>query len=352
MHFSVPTSIYFGNKSETALQSYENPFVVADAFFKDTPMLNALLQNFKSYTLFTDFTPDPTLESVAKGVHAFQNANCKSLLAIGGGSAIDTAKAILFFSESDAKLAVIPTTSGTGSEVTAFSVVTDTNTRTKYPLISDRMLPHTAILDFDFIRSLPPAITADTGADALCHALESYVSLNHNPFSDALAEKAVLMIMQSLFKAFDGDQEAKEAMHYASTMAGIAFNSAGLGLCHGLAHALGARFKIPHGRANALLILPTIAFNTRDAKTEARYATLSRLLGNEGGQAILVRKLIADIRRLFKKIGIPERLTLDKTVFEKEQNTIASAVLQDACTQSNPHPVTERDILNLYREVM
>ncbi len=353
MHFSVPTHIYFGEDAKEALlQSLKSPFVVADAFFKESPALTDILRSFPDYTLFTDFTPDPTLQAVATGVAAFKNAKAQSVLAVGGGSAIDTAKAILYFADVKVPLAVIPTTSGTGSEVTAFSVVTNTETKTKYPLISNNMLPALAILDMDFIKSLPPKVAADTGADALCHALEAYVATNQNPFSDALAEKAITLIMTNLTDAMQGNLHAKEQVHFASTMAGIAFNSAGLGICHGLAHALGARFKIPHGRANALLLPRVIAFNAKQAETEVRYANLSRLLGNEGGHVMLVRKLIADIRRLFSKIGIPERLDIPLSEFSEKQSETVKAVLADACTKTNPVQVTAEDIINLYKEVL
>ncbi|MBR3942574.1 MAG: iron-containing alcohol dehydrogenase, partial [Clostridia bacterium] len=241
---------------------------------------------------------------------------------------------------------------GTGSEVTSFSVVTNTETKTKYPLIADSMLPTYAVLDTNFVKSLPPKVAADTGADALCHALEAYVAKNKNPFSDALAEKAILMILTNLADAVKGDSCAKEQVHFASTMAGIAFNSAGLGLCHGMAHALGARFKIPHGRANALLLPHVIAFNAKQSETEVRYAALSRLSGNEGGQVMLVRKLVTDIRKLFAKIGIPDRLNIPLTEFTEKQTETAKAVLADACTRSNPIAPTAENIINLYKEVL
>lgn len=352
MYFTVPTRIYFGENAETALQKLKSPFVVADVFFKENPDFLKLLHKFDQHTLFTDFTPDPTLSAVASGVAAFKNAKAESILAIGGGSAIDTAKAIMYFANVSVPFAVIPTTSGTGSEVTSFSVVTNPETKTKYPLISDSMLPDIAVLDMQFINNLPPEISAVTGADALCHAIESYVAKSKNPFSDALAEKAITLIMKHLQDAVKGDLKAREQVHFASTMAGIAFNSAGLGICHGLAHAMGARFKIPHGKANAILLPHVIAFNAKDTETEKRYATLSRLLGNEGGTVMLVRKFISDIRKLFQKIGIPERFDIDTNTFAKKQTEIADAVLQDACTPNNPVVIHAEDVINLYKEVL
>jgi len=357
--FYMPVNIVFGNEACDKISDFENPFIVCDSFFKESPLLSRVTGKLSAYRLFSDFTPDPTLSSVARGLAEFMKGNHKSIIAIGGGSAIDTAKAIIYFNESDKKIpfAAIPTTSGTGSEVTSFSVVTDDKSGRKFPIVSKKMLPDLAVLDTEFVKSVPKTVAADTGADVLCHAIESYVSKNSSPFSDALCEKAISIVFKSLKKSVEGDLNSKEQMHFASSLAGLSFEQTNLGLCHAMAHNIGARLKIPHGRTNAILLPHIILFNSGDlsysgmpTKTAEKYAEISRLLGHSGTTQTLVKKLVSDIYSLFAAVGLPKKFQSEKA--EGIIDEMSDAALKDGCINGNPVTVTKADIIKIYREVI
>lgn len=362
--FSLPVKIYFGKDTKEAFSDCRKPFVVCDPFFSKSELLKKITDRFSAFALFDDFTPDPTLASVTKGITAFLKSGADSMIALGGGSAIDTAKAILLFSIKSGKahkvpLIAVPTTSGTGSEVTSFSVVTDEQSHTKHPLVTDDMLPSAAVLDLDFVRSVPPKVVADTGADVLCHALESYVSIFSNPFTDALCEKAVQIVFSYLPLSVSGDEHAREQMHFASCMAGLAFNQTNLGLCHAIAHNTGARLHLPHGRTNAVLLPHVIRFNAGNigfsdnlSQTALKYAHMAKLLGANGAPALQVKKLISEIERLFAKIGLPNRFSaagIDLKDAKELSGAIAKAALSDGCLKANPIQPTQEQIENLYK---
>lgn len=358
-NFCLPVNICFGENALSVLSDFENTFIVCDSFFKDSPLLKKVTDNLKDFTLFTDFSPDPTLKSVAKGIAKFSKGCRKSIIALGGGSAIDTAKAMIYFSEATDKIlfAAIPTTSGTGSEVTSFSVVTDDTSGRKIPLVSQKILPDIAILDVDFVKSVPGKVAANTGADVLCHAIESYVSKNSSLLSDALCEKAISIIFSHLKKAVSGDIEARTMVHFASTMAGLAFDQTNLGLCHAMAHNIGAKLKVPHGRTNAILLPHIISFNSGSlsytdipTKTAEKYADISKLLGHSGTTSVLVKKLISDISSLFSSIGLPKKFESENRYEITEQ--MVEAALKDGCINGNPVPVTKEDIVKIYKGVI
>ena len=227
---------------------------------------------------------------VTAGISVIMDFKPDAVIAFGGGSPIDAAKAIMYFASrqfdmKDCPFIAIPTTSGTGSEVSKFAVITDKDRGIKYPLIDDKLLPDYAVLDAELTQSVPQKVTADTGLDVLTHAIEAYVCNEANSFTDALAEKAVKLVYNNLLTAYrePGDLQARQAMHDASCMAGAAFSNAGLGLCHAMAHALGAQAHIPHGRANAILLPYVMSFNagceTKLTETAGRYAELAELIG-------------------------------------------------------------------------
>ena len=274
--FDIRTKIYFGDEALDRLVDipYHRVMIITDPYVVQSGMIgmitSRLAQGEKEFEIFKEVVPDPPIEKVAVGVQALLQYRPEAIVAVGGGSAIDSAKAIREFAAradqnmTSIALIAVPTTSGTGSEVTSFSVISDPVEQVKYPLVSDSLLPTEAILDASLTRSVPPSITADTGMDVFTHALEAYVSTNNTEFSSALSEKAIEIVGGFLLRAYlDGnDTHARKKMHVASCLAGLAFNSASLGINHSMAHQLGARFHIPHGRANAMLLPYIIEFNS------------------------------------------------------------------------------------------
>ena len=291
------------------------------------------------------------------------------MLSIGGGSAIDASKAMYYFAKkqgafSEAILIAIPTTSGTGSEVTDFSVITDADKGTKYPLVTSEILPDVAILDADLVMSLPSNITADTGMDVLTHAIEAYVSTEATDFSDALAEKAIKLVFEYLPKAYKNGQdvEAREKMHAASTLAGMAFNTAYLGINHSLAHAAGAKFHVPHGRLNSILMPHVIQYNAgidlnnrgrqaADKTVASRYQDIAKLLGCSASSPVSgVRQLVEAIKKLQRKLEMPTSLReygVKADAFAQYKVEISEAALHDGCTPTNPRVPTAEELLKV-----
>ena len=314
--FKMLTTIHFGENSLDRLKEipYQRIMVIMDPFVYTSGLYKQITKPLeevnKEYTIFSDVVPDAPIDKIAAGVKAFLEYRPDAIVAVGGGSAIDSSKSIREFAlkiEPYGKvgLIAIPTTSGTGSEVTAFAVVNDTHAKVKYPLVSDSLTADEAILDAALVTSVPPAITADTGMDVVTHALESYVSTQHNEFSAALAEKALEICGVFLPRCYyDGqDMHARQKMHVASCLAGLAFNTASLGINHSMAHQLGARFHIPHGRANAMLLPHVIEFNSdinhasRSQKeylpAVERYASVAHVLGLSSYNPVMgVRSLV------------------------------------------------------------
>ena len=320
--------------------------------------------------VFADITPDPNTDLVSRGVSWILEKKPDTVMAMGGGSAIDAAKAISYMYQqitgNDRPLCIVaPTTSGTGSEVTNFAVITDSNTHIKYPLVSDRLLPQIAILDPALVRSVPPRVTADTGMDVLTHAIEANVSTAATDFSDALAEKAIRLVRDYLPRAYHegDDMEAREHMHNASCLAGVAFNHASLGINHSIAHVLGARLHIPHGRANAIVLPYVIEFNSHmyekqfhaDARAAKIYAHIGMIIspGNYTGQHA-VRNLTLSIDRMNNEFGIPSTLRetgVDEKTFLDMVPEMAEIALQDKCTLTNPRAVSKPQMVELLKRI-
>ena len=377
--FDIKTKIYFGEGALARLKDipYERVLIVTDPFVVKSGLIalvtKPLLQSNKQYDIFSDVVPDPPVEKIVAGVKRVLEYKPDAIVAVGGGSAIDQAKAIREFSvKMDEKLALaliaIPTTSGTGSEVTAFSVVSDPSRNVKIPLVSESMLPSEAILDEELVKSVPPNVTADTGMDVLTHAIEAYTSLNNNEFSAALAEKSIEICGAFLLRAFlDGnDAHARRKMHVASCLAGLAFNSASLGLNHGMAHQLGANFHIPHGRANAMLLPHIIEYNSGiniHSKSQKeyppcvrKYVCISRMLGLQNFNTITtVRALVNWIQFMNKEMNIPLSISQLGTVSEQEYRAkipqMAEAALADGCTATNPRTPTKQEIMAIYEDL-
>lgn len=371
---SYKTELHVGKGALQQLSHYKNEhiLVVADPFLKTSGTLDAILANFddsNDIVVFTDIVPDPPIETVVAGIKSAGDKPISIVLSIGGGSAIDASKAMYYFAKkqgafSEAILIAIPTTSGTGSEVTSFSVITDAERGTKYPLVTKEILPDVAILDADLVLSLPGNITADTGMDVLTHAIEAYVSTKATDFSDALAEKAIKLVFEYLPKAYKNGQdvEAREKMHAASTLAGMAFNTASLGINHSLAHAAGAKFHVPHGRLNSILMPHVIQYNAgiefnnrnrqaTDKTVASRYQDIAKLLGYSASSPVSgVRQLVEAIKKLQRKLEMPTSLReygVKADAFAQYKVEISEAALHDGCTPTNPRVPTAEELLKV-----
>lgn len=377
--FDIKTKIYFGDQALDRLAEipYKKILIVTDPFVAENKMMDLvttpLKRGGKDYEIFKDVVPDPPIEKISQGVKKMLEYRPDAIVAVGGGSAIDSSKSIREFAlrvdrYGDVGLIAIPTTSGTGSEVTSFAVVTDPAEQVKYPLVSYSMTPDEAILDAELVKSVPPAVTADTGMDVFTHALEASVSINRSDFSNALAEKAIEICGVFLLRAYlDGnDMHARQKMHSASCLAGLAFNAASLGLNHGMAHQLGATFHIPHGRANAMLLPHIIEFNSdinKHSKSRKeylpavkRYSTVAQILGLSSYNKIMtVRSLVNWVQFMLKEMDIPLSISQMGTISEEEYfgaiDRMADAALSDACTATNPRVPTKADVINIYKNL-
>ena len=377
--FEMKTVIHFGDNALDRLAElpYKKVLVITDPFIAKGEMINLitdpLKRGGKEFEVFSDVVPDAPVGKIAEGVKKFLEYQPEVVVAVGGGSAIDSSKAIREFAlkinnYGKVGLIAIPTTSGTGSEVTSFAVVNDTENHVKYPLISDSLTADEAILDAELVKSVPPSITADTGMDVLTHAIESYVSLNHNEFSSALAEKSIEICGVFLLRAYlDGsDMHARQKMHVASCLAGLSFNTAGLGITHSMAHQLGAVFHIPHGRANAMLLPHIVEFNSninKHSKSQKeylpavkRYATVAQILGLSSYNEIMtVRSLVNWVQFMLKEMDIPLSISQMGTISEEEYfnaiDSMADAALEDGCTATNPRVPNKEDVIEIYKKL-
>lgn len=373
--FNVGTNIIYGNDALNHLETFKNKdiFIVTDRGMVELGIVNKVEEYLNTHnnncSVFTEVEADPSKETVSRGLAEYQQVKPDILIGLGGGSAIDAAKAILYFSIKMQKVFInenavykpvfiaIPTTSGTGSEVTSYSVVTDKENKMKIPLTSDTMVPDVALLDERLTATIPPHITVDTGMDTLTHSLESLVSSHATPFTDIFAEKAIKLVSENIIKAYhDGSNlEVRKELHIASTMAGIAFNNASLGINHSLAHSIGATFGISHGRSNAILLPYVIAYNAGlydrtiyKSKTAEKYRTVVRWMGvdtesSEKGTLKLIEKIVD----LNKKLSIPITLKaygLEQNAFAEQLPMMVDSALRDTCTSGNPKNVTKKDL--------
>ena len=367
--FSVRTKIMEGGGLETLAPKLHKVFIVTDGFMASSGKVSYITEKLDragaEYRVFDQVKADPDIGTVTKGVDMIQEFHPDAVIAFGGGSPIDAAKAIVFFAAKtcdmrECMFIAVPTTSGTGSEVSKFAVITGPEKEVKYPLVEDSLLPDVAILDAELTVSVPPSVTADTGIDVFTHAVEALVSTAATDFSDAAAEKAIKLVRRHLMTAYHqpGDMAARQGMHNASCLAGVAFSNSGLGLNHGMAHALGARFHIPHGRANGILLPYVMSFNAGCSESltpvAKRYAKIARLLGLE---ATSVRQsalnLIRTARRYVEQLNIPSSIQaagVDKAEFEAEAEAMAEAALADRCTATNPRPCSKEEILQVFHK--
>lgn len=402
--FKIPPKIYFYKNSIQYLgvmEGISKVMIVTDPSMVKFGYVDKLTHYLRQhpnnvhYQIFSEVEPDPSIETVMKGTALMNNFEPDVIIALGGGSAMDAAKGMWLFYEhpeteffglkqkfmdirkrivkyphlgNKAKMVAIPTTSGTGSEMTSFAVITDKSTNMKYPLADYELTPDVAIIDPQFVMTLPKSITADTGMDVLTHAIEAYVSIMANDYTDGLAIKAIQLVFEYLPKAYanPSDEEAREKVHNASAIAGMAFTNAFLGINHSLAHKLGAEFHVPHGRANAILMPHVIRYNaTKPTKFAAfpkyehfiadeRYAEIARSLGlpahtTEEGVESLVQAII----NLAKSMNVPmsiESQGIDKKEFESKLDLLSDRAFEDQCTTANPRLPLVTELAEIYRK--
>ena len=338
--FHCKTKIISGENALDWLsqQKSKSLLVVTDPYFMESGWAVKIAQRVQAEkrAYFSEVKPDPTVELAAEGTARMRQEKPDMLIALGGGSAMDTAKAMVYFAGEGVRFVAIPTTSGSGSEVTDFAILT--HDQVKHPLIDRRMQPDVAIIAEELVQALPPSLVADGGFDVLSHALESFVATNANPITQALAGSAFTTAFGSLRASYRGDIRVRGALHLASTMAGLAFSQSGLGMCHALSHSLGGVFHIPHGRLNAILLPEVVACNASVAAPA--YARLARLAGLGGtADTMAVRNLRSGLIRLRKELGLPATLReagVDMQKLWHHSEAIVSAALADPCMETNP----------------
>lgn len=391
--FKVPPKIYFKRgATDLALREFEGKkraFIVTDRFLFDSGAVKVVTDVFEKinvdYQIFFDVKPDPTLATIDEALKLVNKYEPDLIVALGGGSPMDAAKVIWLMYEQPAtdfedvamrfmdirkricelgelgkkaQLVCIPTTSGTGSEVTPFAVITDEKTGGKYPLADYALTPSMAVVDANFVDKMPKSLTAAGGIDALVHAIEAYVSVMATNYTNSLALEAIKQIFRYLPRAYQNgadDPKAREKMHNAATIAGMAFANAFLGVCHSMAHKLGAMYHIPHGIANGLLICQVIRFNANDKparqaafpqyempESKKRYAQIAHVLylGDEKTtEDERVELLIDAVAKLKKEIEIPDSIQsygIDEKTFMAHLDELTRMAFDDQCTGANP----------------
>ena len=378
--FTLPRDLYHGKGALDALKDLDGKraiVVVGGGSMKRFGFLDKVEANLKAagmeVSLFEGVEPDPSVETVMKGAEAMRQFQPDWIVAIGGGSPIDAAKAMWAFYEypettfeqlitpfsfpklrTKARFCAIPSTSGTATEVTAFSVITDYAKGIKYPLADFNITPDVAIIDPALAETMPASLTAHTGMDALTHAIEAYVSTLHTVFTDPLALKAIHIVEKDLLKSYHGDMACREEMHYGQCLAGMAFSNALLGIVHSMAHKTGAAYSgghIVHGCANAMYLPKVIAYNAKEPEAEKRYGEIAAFLGLEPTS----KALIAHIKAMNAKLDIPacirdyEGGIIDEKEFLDKLPQVAELAVGDACTGSNPRAITPAEMEKLLK---
>lgn len=378
--FDACPKIFFGEHAIDYLLQIprEKVLVVTDSYMVTSGTVNAvtdrLVKRGISYSVFSGIEPDPSIETVAAGLVQIFHEKPDMVIALGGGSAIDAAKAMLYFCVRikgvmmekqyihHPAFVAIPTTSGTGSEVTSYAVISDLQRGIKIPISHRSMIPDIAILDPVFTKTLPAHLVAYTGMDVLTHAIEAFVAHKSNDFTNMFAREAASITLRSLPALYHDitNTRLREKMYNASTMAGLAFNNSGLGLCHGIAHTIGAQYHLPHGKANAVALPYVVLFNAGLGKYKKsgvmkQYVDLARSMGMGAGDDLqLCQKLVVTIAVLCEQFSIPDSLSacdIKKEDFFGNIQTCADKVLEDACTKANPVPVTKEDVVALLTDI-
>ena len=383
--FTLPRDLYHGKGSLDELKNLKGKkafVVVGGGSMKKFGFLDRVVENLKAagmqVKLFEGVEPDPSVETVMKGAEAMRQFQPDWIVSIGGGSPIDAAKAMWAFYEypettfealcipfnfptlrTKAKFCAIPSTSGTATEVTAFSVITDYHKGIKYPLADFNITPDVAIIDPDLAETMPKKLTAHTGMDAMTHAVEAYVSTLHCDFTDPLALHAIKMVNEFLVDSFNGDMDARDRMHNAQCLAGMAFSNALLGIVHSMAHKTGAAYSgghIVHGCANAMYLPKVIAFNAKVPEAAKRYAEIAKFIGLKGNSDLeLTKAFINHLRDMNAQLDIPDCIRdyeggiIGEKEFLEKLPSVAELAVGDACTGSNPRPITPAQMEKLLK---
>ena len=379
--FTLPRDIYHGKGSLSELKNLKGKraiLVVGGGSMKRQGFLDKAVNYLKEagmeVELFEGVEPDPSVETVMKGAEAMRKFQPDWIVAMGGGSPIDAAKAMWAFYEypdvtfeelcipfnfpelrQKAKFAAIPSTSGTATEVTAFAVITDYAKGIKYPLADFNITPDVAIVDSELVEKLPVHQVAYTGMDALTHAIEAYVSTANCVYTDPLALQAIEMVFDHLVSSYKGNMESRHEMHDAQCLAGMAFSNALLGIVHSMAHKTGAAFStghITHGLANAMYLPYVIKYNAKDPVAAKRYAEIARRTGLEGvSEKALINSLCKKINEMNVILGIPATLKefgIVEEEFKEKIAEISKNAVGDACTGTNPRAIDPETMERLF----
>ena len=374
--FTIPRDVYFGANALDHLKDIKGTkamlIIGSERLIKDgtVPKIQDLLKEAKiETTVFSGVENDPSVATVRKGVEMMNVFNPDLVIGIGGGSPIDAAKAMWLFYEypdftfeeaakpfnlpelrQKAKFIAISTTSGTGSEVTSFSVITDNETGIKYPIADYNITPDIAIVDTALVQSMTPKLVSNTGMDALTHAFEAYVSTVRNPITDALAIKSIEMTVENLVNSFNEVKEARDNMHISQCLAGMSFSNAILGIVHSMAHKSGKIFNIPHGCANAIYLSYVIEFNAKTAGDA--YADIAKRLGLSGNTTTeLVNSLIKLVKDFRIAMDMPATLKefgISEEDFKSNLDKISEGAVADPCTGTNPREISVEEMKKLF----
>lgn len=383
--FTLPRDLYHGKGSLAELKNLQGKkaiLVVGGGSMKRFGFLDRavgyLQEAGMEVKLFENVEPDPSVETVMKGAEVMREFGPDWIISMGGGSPIDAAKAMWAFYEypettfedlitpfnfpqlrTKARFCAIPSTSGTATEVTAFSVITDYAKGIKYPLADFNITPDVAIVDPDLAETMPAKLTAHTGMDAMTHAIEAYVSTLHCNYTDPLALHAIKMVHDDLKKSYDGDMEARDRMHDAQCLAGMAFSNALLGIVHSMAHKTGAAYAgghIVHGCANAMYLPRVIQFNAKNPEAAERYAQIATFMGLQGdSKEALTEALVREIKAMNESLAIPDAIKdyeggiIEEKEFLDKLAVVAELAIGDACTGSNPRIPTQEEMEKLLK---
>ena len=379
--FVLNETSYFGNGAREVLaeeitkRGFKKVFLVSDKSLVEAGVASKVEEELKKanieYTLYSEIKPNPTIKNVLDGVEACKQSGADLIVAVGGGSSMDTAKGISIVmtnpDRADIKslngvsntvnkgmpMIALPTTAGTASEVTINYVITDEERKIKMVCVDPHDIPIIAIVDTELMASMPKGLAAATGLDALTHAVEGYITKAHNLMSDMFHIKAIKLIFENLSKAVnDKDPEAIEKMGYAQYIAGMGFSNVGLGIVHSMAHQLGAVYDTPHGIANAMLLPTVMRFNGENPETAQRFREILCEIGRPDAAHLndqdVINTFVWMISELSKSVGVTQKIT-DYGAKAEDFEMLAEKAMQDPCKPGNPREVSKEEFVELFR---